>query len=160
MQLVLITNKTIDIQTYCIYASFYSRYLKNYHLYTCLIPSDSQCPCFHDSLSKVVCDWFYICFFNLWNMEFHSGVTLCFILIYTLGTAIAQDSLPTVNLGYSIHQATFNVWFCQALLKWLNWIATALDWFQSIRLLREQPIFTTSQIYTLRRHLSSPSHAQ
>lgn len=42
-------------------------------------------------------------------MGLHSCATLCFILVYTLGTAIAQDSRPTVDLGYSIHQATFNV---------------------------------------------------
>lgn len=42
-------------------------------------------------------------------MEPRSCVTFWFILLYILGTAIAQDLLPIVDLGYSIHQATYNV---------------------------------------------------
>lgn len=42
-------------------------------------------------------------------MELQSCVTLCFMFVYTLSTVVAQDSLPTVNLRYSIHQASFNV---------------------------------------------------
>lgn len=42
-------------------------------------------------------------------MGLHICVTLCFILVYTLETAVAQDSLPTVDLGYSVHQASYNV---------------------------------------------------
>ena len=42
-------------------------------------------------------------------MEPQSCVTLCLMFVHTLGTVVAQDSLPTVDLGHSIHQASFNV---------------------------------------------------
>jgi hypothetical protein len=111
----------INIPIHFIYASFslYSRtiifLLVSFHLI------------FNGFVPMVNCwrayDYIYNCVLDLWNMGLHSCVTLCFIFVYTLGTAFAQDSLPTVDLGYSIHHASFNV--CSSQKGRNNWIGSS-----------------------------------